>query len=118
MKRYFLIFLVLVVLFSACAVNTEKLRTTTGVLGGIVGTFQLSSGIEGKMLTWKYFRDPTKWYEEAVAPAVWPIYPADKVSKEMIGHKVRITYRIQETVPVAAGQEGVLLIHVEKIDIL
>ena len=118
MKRYFLIFLVLVVLFSGCAIDKQKMRTATGVLGDIIGTFKLNSGIEGKLVTWSIFKNSTKWYEEALPSVAWPFYPADMISEKMLGHKVKITYRITQTIPFATGYEGVLLIHVEKIDIL
>ena len=118
MKKHFLIFILVSVLFSGCVVNREKTRTMTGTLRDIIGTFELSSGIKGKLLTWKDFNDPAKWYEETVHSVIWPVYPADIVSKDMIGSKVRVTYQITETVQSAGGIEGVLLIRVKKIEVL
>ena len=120
MNKYFLIFtLVIVMLFASCAVNTEKTRTKTGVLKDIIGTFELSSkysGIQGKLLIWKNFEDPTSWYEEATPSLVWPVYPAEMISEDMIGCKLRITYQISETI--AGSFEEVLLVLVKKIEIL
>ena len=117
MKKYFLLFLI-IILFSACAVNKEKTREMTGTLQEILGTFELSSGITGKLITWKDYKDSAKWYEEAVCSSIWPVYPADMVCKEMIGSKIRITYQITETIPSIGGEEQVLLIRVKKIRIL
>lgn len=120
MKKYFLIFtLVLVMLFASCVVNREKTRTKTGVLGDIVGTFELSekySGIKGKLLIWKNLNDPANWYEEAVSSPIWSAYPADMISEDMIGCKLKITYQISETIVVSFVEAPLVL--VKKIEIL
>ena len=120
MKKYFLIFtLVLVMLFASCAVNKEKTRTETGVLKDIIGTFELSekySNIKGKLLIWKNFKDPASWYEEAVSSPIWPAYPAEMISEDMIGCKLKITFQISETI--VGSFEEVPLVLVKKIEIL
>ena len=117
MKKYFLFFLI-IILLSACAVNKERMRTTTGKLEDILGTFKLSSGIEGKLLTWKDSRAPVKWYEEAIPSPIWPVYPGEMISESMVGREIRLTYQVAETIPNDMGVEEILAILIKKIEVL
>lgn len=121
MKKYFLLFLIIIFLFGnwGCffPVNKEKTRTATGKLENILGTFKLSSGIEGKLLTWKDSKTPQKWNEEVIPSPIWLVYPGEMISERMIGRKLKMTYQITETIP--CGQmEFVVLIKIKEVKVL
>lgn len=122
MKKYFLVFtLVILMLFASCAVNKEKTRTMTGILQGIIGSFKLSdnySGIKGKLVIWKDSETPTGWDEEAIPSPIWPIYPSEIISEDMVGRKIKVTYQILETIQTVSGHEQVLLICIKKLEVL
>jgi len=92
------------------------MRVMTGTLQQILGTFELSSGIKGKLVTWRNSKDPAKWYEEALPSAIWLIYPAESIGEDMIGRKLRVTYQIKETIPGIVEQ--VLAICMKRVEIL
>jgi len=115
-KKYLLFALVVILLFFGCAVNREETRVMTVTLQSVLGTFELSSGIRGKLVTWKEFKDATKWYEEALPSVIWPIYPAESIGEDMIGRKLRVTYQIKETLP--GMVEQVLAICMKRVEIL